>query len=370
MPAQTPAHPHHPHHPHGHDHPHPHGPGPAAAAASPLPSTPPRHDLRPVQHSHSFADGDMKRRERAMTQVTLITLAAMVLEVVAGWWSGSLALLADGWHMGTHALALGGAVLAYRLSARAAGREGFAFGGWKIEVLTAYTSGLALAGAAAWIVVDAVQRLRQPETIAYREAIAVAVFGLVVNAVCAWLLVRSGGGHDHGHGHGHGHGHHHGHGDHNFSAAYLHVLADAFTSVLAIVALLGGLVFGWAWLDAAVALLGAAVIAQWSLGVLRQSANALVDATADPAISQRIRDLLQADGDTVVSDLHVWQVGAQAWTAAITVVADHPRPAADYRAQLAAIDTLRHVTVEVHACGGCDAPQTATEAGPAAASPG
>ncbi len=358
----------------------------ASPTARPAPH--PRHDQRRLQHSHSFADGDMKQRERAMTQVTIITLAAMVLEVVAGWWSGSLALLADGWHMGTHALALGGAVLAYRLSARAAGREGFAFGGWKIEVLTAYTSGLALAGAALWIVVDAVQRLRQPETIAYREAIAVAVFGLAVNAVCAWLLARSGGGHAHGHGHtqghghgsdkdhghthspGHGHGHSHGHahghshghahghghGDHNFSAAYLHVLADAFTSVLAIVALLGGLFFGWVWLDAAVALLGATVIAQWSLGVLRQSANALVDATADPAISQRVRDLLQADGDTVVTDLHVWQVGAQAWTAAVTVVADQPLPAADYRARLADITTLRHVTVEVHACPGCERP--------------
>jgi cation diffusion facilitator family transporter len=328
------------------------------------------HDLSPFHHSHAFADGQMRRREKAMAWVTFITLAAMLAELVAGTWSGSLALLADGWHMGTHALALGGAVLAYRLSARAAGREGYAFGGWKIEVLTAYTSGLMLLTAALWIAWDAVARLREPQTIAYREAIAVAVAGLIVNAVCAWLLSRStkpvaaaaaGHAHDHhadhahvhGHAHGHDHGHSHGHHhDHNFSAAYLHVLADAFTSVLAIAALIGGLFFGWGWLDPAVALLGAVVIGQWSLSVLRNSAGALVDATADPAISQRIRDLVEADGDAKVADLHVWQVGANAWTAALSVVADRPLPAADYRTRLAAIEPLRHVTVEVHTCTG------------------
>lgn len=313
------------------------------------------HDLSPYRHSHAFADQSLRRREQALTWVTVITLAAMLVELAAGWWSGSLALLADGWHMGTHALALGGAVLAYKLSARAAGREGYAFGGWKIEVLTAYTSGLMLAGAALWIGIDAVLRLRQPLTIAYEEAIAVAVFGLVVNAVCAWLLARSGHEHhhhEHDHGHAHHDHHHHHHHDHNFSAAYLHVLADAFTSVLAIAALAGGLFFGLGWLDPVVALLGAVVIGNWSLGVLRHSAKALVDATADPSISQRIRDLVESDGDAKVADLHVWQVGANAWTAALSVVADRPLPAADYRGRLAAIEPLRHVTVEVHCCTG------------------
>jgi len=308
------------------------------------------HDLSPFRHSHAFADASVRRREQALTWVTAITLAAMAVELAVGWWSGSLALLADGWHMGTHALALGGAVLAYRLSARAAGRAGYAFGGWKIEVLTAYSSGLLLLGAAFWIGADALATLRQPRPIAYHEAIAVAVFGLLVNAGCAWLLSRGSQG-ERGHRHDHGHARHH-HHDHNFSAAYIHVLADAFTSVLAIAALAGGLWFGWSWLDPAVALLGAVVIGQWSLGVLRNSAKALVDATADPAISQRIRDLVEADGDAKVADLHVWQVGATAWSAAISVVADRPLPAADYRARLAAIEPLRHVTVEVHACTG------------------
>lgn len=336
-------------------------------AAAPPPHA---HDLKPFRHSHAFGDAGAARRRRALAQVTAITLVVMVVELAAGWWSGSLALLADGWHMGTHALALGGAVLAYQMSARAGDHAGYAFGGWKIEVLTAYTSGLALLVAAAWIAIDAVATLRTPQPIAYEEAMAVALLGLAVNLLSAWLMARSGGhGHHHGHGHGHEHGdaqhdaHHHGrhdhhdhhghHGhDHNFNAAYFHVLADAFTSVLAIAALAGGLWFGWAWLDPAVALIGAMVIGQWAIGVLRGSAKALVDATADPALRERITELVESDGDAKVADLHVWQVGAAAWSAAVAVVADRPLPAADYRARLAAIEPLRHVTVEVHRCTG------------------
>jgi cation diffusion facilitator family transporter len=308
----------------------------------------------------------------------------MAIELAAGWWTGSLALLADGWHMGTHALALGGAVLAYRLSARAAASARFSFGGWKIEVLAAYTSGLMLMVVAVWIAIDAVALLREPRPIAYAEAMAVAVFGLAVNAFSAWWLSRGqreghhddddhGHAHhhahphplhdDHGHGHhDHDHGHHshdhHGHGhahrghDHNFSAAYLHVLADALTSLLAIVALAGGLLWGWSWLDPAVALVGALVIGQWALSVLRTSASALIDASADPGVGRQIREHLEADGDAKVADLHVWQVGAGAWSAVVSIVADRPLPAADYRARLQALPALRHLTVEVHRCPG------------------
>jgi cation diffusion facilitator family transporter len=355
------------------------------------------HDLSSLQHSHAFGDAAAAGRERALTVVTAVTLAAMVLELAAGWWTGSLALLADGWHMGTHALALGGAALAYRLSARAAASERFAFGGWKIEVLAAYTSGLMLMVAAVWIAIDAVTLLREPRPIAYAEAMAVAVFGLLVNAFCAWRLshiepqpghgghargqaagdaqcVDHGHSHDHGHGHdhSHGHGHHvgaaqqhlqrsgphagHSHHDHNFSAAYLHVLADALTSVLAIVALAGGLFFGWSWLDPAVALVGAVVIGQWAFSVLRSSAGALIDATTDPQIAGQIRDLVEDDGDAKVADLHVWQVGAGAWSAVVSVVADEPLPPADYRARLQALTALRHVTIEVHRCPGARPP--------------
>ena len=333
------------------------------------------HDLSPFSHSHAFADDGQSQRERALAAVTLITLVTMALELGVGWWTASLALTADGWHMGTHALALGGAVLAYRLSQSAAshravagGPAGFAFGGWKIEVLTAYTSGLVLLGVALWLAWEGIDTLRHPRPVAYGEALVVAVVGLLVNLASVWLLSRGArsekahGHHynDNGHGHAHAHARHHGHAhhghDHNFSAAYIHVMADAFTSVLAIAALAGGVWFGLAWLDPAVALLGAVVIGQWSFSVLRSTARALVDATEDPALAQRVRDLIEVDGDAKVADLHVWQVGAKAWCAALSVVADAPLPAADYRQRLAALDLLRHVTVEVHRCVGGASP--------------
>jgi cation diffusion facilitator family transporter len=296
--------------------------------------------------------------------------------------------------MGTHALALGGAVLAYRLSLRAAGRAGYAFGGWKIEVLAAYTSALFLLAVAAWLVAESVLVLRAPRTVAYAEAALVAAIGLAVNLASAWLLARGTRAHvaagtpapgsdaRHVHPHGephaahahtahwhdpqahhhdhhdhHDHHHHPHHHDHNFGAAYLHVLADALTSVLALVALAGGAWFGWRWLDPAMAIVGALVIGQWAIGSLRGSARALVDATEDPQLARRIREQVESDGDAHVSDLHAWQVGTRAWCAVVSVVADRPLPALDYRARLDAIEELRHVTIEVHRCPGPPAPQ-------------
>jgi cation diffusion facilitator family transporter len=355
------------------------------------------HDLKPFVHGHDFRDRGAAARQRALVQVTVLTLATMVAELVAGWWTGSLALTADGWHMGTHALALGGAVLAYRLSARAAARVGYAFGGWKIEVLAAYTSALALLGVALWLGAESVQALRTPRVVAYGEAALVAAIGLAVNVASAWMLARgartpagqaharddraehahhadlshrdhahtghahTGHGHE-GHAHGRGHGGHpghphgahasHHHHDHNFGAAYLHVLADALTSVLALVALAGGAWWGLRWLDPAVALVGAIVVGQWSIGMLRASARALVDATEDPAIAESIRRAIESDGDAKVADLHAWQVGTQAWCATVSVVADRPRDALVYRERLRSVGALRHVTVEVHRCTG------------------
>jgi cation diffusion facilitator family transporter len=250
-------------------------------------------------------------------------------------------------------------VLAYGLSSRAADRAGFAFGGWKIEVLTAYTSALVLLGVAGWLAFEGIGALLAPRTVAYRDALVVAVIGLVVNLASAWLLSR---GNAHGHAH-HDHDHDHGRAphrhdhDHNFSAAYLHVLADAFTSVLAIAALAGGAWLGLGWLDPAVALLGAVVIGRWAFGLLRTTAGALVDATEDPVLTRHVRELIEADGDAKVADLHVWQVGTQAWCAVLSVVADRPLAALEYRSRLHAIASLRHVTVEVHRCNG----GTATE---------
>ena len=310
------------------------------------------HDLSAFRHSHAFGDGGARRRERALFVVTLVSAATMLLELLAGWWTGSLALTADAWHMATHVAALGGAALAMRWSARASARAGFAFGGWKIEVLAAYTSGLALLAVAAWLVFDATRALLEPRVVAYAPAAAVAAIGLGVNLLCAWVLARAGG-HTHASSPAddHAHGAHDGH-DHNFAAAYLHVLADALTSLLALAALAGGAWFGLAWLDPAAALLGAVVIGRWSLGVLRGSARALVDATADATLAARIRELIEADGDAKLSDLHVWQVGTSAWCAVVGIVADRPLPPLAYRERLAALPALRHVTVEVHRCPG------------------
>ncbi len=323
-----------------------------------------QHDLEPFTHEHHFASAGAEARGAALWQVSWITLAAMVMELAVGYWSGSLALTADGWHMGTHAVALGGAALAMALSRRAAHSERFAFGGWKIEMLAAYSSALLMVGVSLSLLWQALEALRAPRPVAYAEAMAVAALGLAVNLLCAWLLARPArgtGGDAHGHTHGHGHDPAHvgRHGDHNFHAAWLHVLADALTSVLALLALAGGLWFGWGWLDPAVALVGAAVIARWGWGVGAEAARALVDASRDTQQPMQLRERLESDGDAKVADLHVWQVGPKAFAAAVSVVADAPLEPAAYRQRLADLPWLHHVTLEVHRCeGGVDQPGT------------
>jgi cation diffusion facilitator family transporter len=325
---------------------------------SPLPSSSHQHDLAPFRHSHHFGDDAAPTRERALWWVTWITLGTMALELVAGYWSGSLALVADGWHMGTHALALGGAALAAHFSRRVRNSARFSFGGWKIEVLSAYTSGLLLLAVGVWIAIDAVAAFGVPRRVAYAEAIVVAVLGLVVNAVCALILSRAGGHAHHGHDNGHDHDHagHDHHQDHNYAAAYVHVLADAFTSLLAIAALAGGLWWGLGWLDPAVALIGAVVIGRWAVGVLRDSARALVDASAPPKLAAKIRALIEGDGDAKLADLHVWQVGPGAYAAALSIVADDPQPCARYEQRLRAVTALKHTTIAVHRCTAAASP--------------
>jgi cation diffusion facilitator family transporter len=333
--------------------------------SSPASPRPHQHDLAPFRHSHHFSDdANAATRTRALWWVTWITLATMGVELVAGYWSGSLALTADGWHMGTHALALGGAALAAVAAKRAHGSTKFTFGGWKIEVLSAYTSGLLLLAVGVWIGIDAIRALTATRSVAYGEAMVVAAIGLAVNLVCALILARAGGhGHAHGHSHeshddhhGHARDHGHHHNDHNFAAAYIHVVADAFTSVLAIVALAGGLWWGVAWLDPAVALIGAVVIGRWAIGVLRNSAKALVDASAPPSLAAQVRALIEGDGDAKLADLHVWQVGPDAYAAALSIVADHPQPPQHYSARLQAVHRLRHATIEVHRCTAAASP--------------
>ena len=295
--------------------------------------------------------------ERGTRAVLWITLATMVLEIGAGWWFNSMALLADGWHMGSHALAIGLASVAYAAARRLARDRRFAFGPWKIEVLAGFASAVALLGVAGLMVAGSVERLIEPQPIRYREAIAVAVLGLVVNLVCALILHRAGGHGHHGHGHhghdhhGHDHHHHHHHEDLNLKAAYLHVVTDAATSVLAIVALLGGWLLGWAWLDPAMGIAGAVLVALWARGLIGQTATVLLDREMDHPVVDAARHAVEAQGHRV-TDLHVWRVGRQAYAGALTVVPATPQTTADeVRAALRDLPELAHATIELRPPG-------------------
>lgn len=322
------------------------------------------HDLSPWEHDHDWG-ADRSASARKTHAVIAITLVTMVAEIVAGWWWQSMALLADGWHMGTHAAALGVTALAYALARRWAGDARFSLGPWKVEVLGAYSSALLLGMVALAIAVESLLRLANPREIAYQPALVVAAIGLVVNLVCAWLLHAPGAGHGHGHSHGHEHGHSHGrahdhahdhtpHGhaatDLNLKAAYLHVLADAATSVLAILALLAGLYAGLGWLDPAMGLVGAALIAWWSRGLLARTAAILLDREMDDPLAAQLRERLQNDGDARVVDLHLWRVGDAQFAAHATLVADMPQPADAYRRRVTDLPALVHLSIEINRC--------------------
>lgn len=325
-------------------------------------------------HQHRFHTSDPVA-ERGTRLVMWITLAAMVVEIAAGWIFNSYALLADGWHMSSHALAIGLSAAAYAAARRHAADGRFAFGTWKIEVLGGFASALFLLGVAALMVAGAVQRLLAPQPIGYREAIVVAVLGLAVNVACALVLMRSGAhGHDHGHEHGHAHhdhaqhahphqGHHHEHAgdqdraaargvaahqDLNLRAAYVHVVADALTSVLAIVALGGGWLFGWGWLDPAMGIVGAVLVARWAWRLLRDTGSVLLDREMHHPIVEEVRDTVKAAG-AELTDLHVWRVGQRAYACAMTVAtADPALDAFALRGRLARHEEIVHSTIEVH----------------------
>lgn len=283
--------------------------------------------------------------ERRTRLVVALTAVMMVVEIAAGWATGSMALLADGIHMATHVGALGLAALAYAFARRHAANPRFVFGTGKVGDLAGYTSALLLGLFAIGIAVESVERFFAPGAIAYGEALWVAVLGLVVNLVSAWLL---GAGHHHGPG-GHDHAGH-GHADHNLRSAYLHVLADALTSVLAIGALVAGLYLGWRWMDAAVGVIGALVIAQWSVALLRDTASVLVDASSNPALEARIRAEVE-DGDTMVEALRTWRVAPGKYAATLELSTARPASPADYRARLAHLRELVSITVSATARG-------------------
>lgn len=297
------------------------------------------HSIESHTHEHVFLGERHARNERRTWAVVALTAVMMVAEIVGGTLLGSLALAADGWHMATHVAALGIAALAYRFARTHARDPRFSFGTGKIGDLAAFASALVLAMIALFIAYESVTRLIDPVAIAYAQAIPIAVLGLGVNLASAWLLHD-----DHGHDHAH-----HGHHDSNFRAAYVHVLADALTSVLAIVALLGGLYGGLAWLDPLMGLVGTGVILAWSVSLMRGAGAVLLDAAPEGHVAADIRARLETDGDRV-SDLHLWQIGPGHHAAVVSIVSDHPQAPSVYKARLSGLHDLSHVTVEVEPC--------------------
>ena len=302
------------------------------------------------QHSHDFYQPS-ELAERSTWWVLWITLITMVMEITAGLWLGSMALLADGWHMSSHAVAIGVTALAYGLSRRLKNDHSFAFGTWKIEVLGGFASALMLLGVAALMLVTSLERLWNPIDIRFPEAIAVAVLGLLVNLLCAVILGRA---HHHsdGHSHDHHHNHSHQHEDLNLRSAYLHVLADALTSVLAIVALVGGWMAGWIWLDPVMGIVGAVLVTVWAKGLIQQTSRVLLDREMDHQVVDEIREViveLSTQSSVQINDLHVWRVSRNGYACAIALITnDHSLTPKSLKEALSVHEEVVHVTAEIN----------------------
>lgn len=314
------------------------------------PISPP--DLPQWTHDHIFDEGNYAA-ERGTRAVMWITATMMVIEVAAGWWFNSMALLADGWHMSSHAVAIGLSAFAYAAARRYEKDTRFAFGTWKIEVLGGFASAVFLLMVAAMMIFGSIERLFSPQPIHYPEAMAIAAIGLVVNITCAIIL---GTAHDHHHAgdthhhhHEHGHAHHH---DLNLKSAYLHVIADAATSVLAIVALAGGWVYGWSWLDPAMGIVGAALVAIWARNLLAETGKVLLDREMDHPIVDEIREVVESGKEatgTRVTDLHVWRVGKQSYSCALSLITRDPGLTPEHiKQQLAQHEEIVHATIEIN----------------------
>ena len=304
------------------------------------------------RHSHDFGHDRRLPGESRTVAVAVITALTMAVEIAAGLVFGSMALLADGLHMGSHAAALGIAVFAYVYARRHARDPRFNFGTGKVNALGGFTGALLLALFALLMAWESAARLLFPVSIAFDKAILVAVVGLLVNGVSVVILGRGGDGHSHDqpHDHAHDHDHHH-HHDHNLRSAYLHVLADALTSVFAILALLSGKYLGWNWMDPVMGVVGAALVAVWSRGLLLATARVLLDMRVSDELLERLRGHLEADAGTRVTDLHVWEVGPGRHAAVASVAAAVPRPAAHYHALIPPELGIVHATIEVLAAG-------------------
>lgn len=290
------------------------------------------------RHEHNFQTLHEQGQRRSW-QVLILTLLVMVVEIVAGTVYGSMALLADGWHMSTHAVAFIIVLVAYHCAHKHEADPAFSFGTGKFSVLGGFASAVALAVVALMMFIESFHRMLAPEVIRFNEALGVATLGLLVNVVSAFILKTP---HDHHHGH---HDHHH---DHNLKAAYLHVLADALTSVLAISALLAGKYFGWNRLDAAVGIVGAIVIARWAFGLLKETAPILLDKSADPDLARQITETI---GSEMIADLHVWRVGPKHYSVILSLVTETPETPTFYKQQLAGFKQLAHITIEINSVG-------------------
>lgn len=295
------------------------------------------------KHSHRFDSGN-PRAEKNTLRVVVLTSVMMVAEIIGGWWFNSMALLADGWHMSSHAVALGLSLLAYASARKFAHDPRFAFGTWKIEVLGGYTSAILLMGVAILMLYQSVARLIEPSPIQFDQAIVVATLGLIVNVVCAWLLRE---GHHHA---GPGHGHHAHHHDLNLRSAYLHVIADAATSGLAIVALVGGKYWGANWLDPTMGIIGALLVAVWAFGLLRDTGRVLLDAEMNAPVVAEIHDVIEDSPIAAeICDLHVWRIGKAKYACVLSLTTENNEVVPDYfRERLQIHEELAHITVEIN----------------------
>ncbi len=307
-------------------------------------------------HSHAFNE-ENPLAQKNTARAAVLTAVMMVVEIIGGYTLNSMALLADGWHMSSHALALGLSVLAYVFARHFANDTRFAFGTWKIEVLAGYTSALLLVLVAGSMLFQSIERLLSPGPIYYDQAIALAFAGLLVNVTCAWLL-RDGHGHSHDH---HDHvdqGHHH--QDLNLRSAYVHVVADAATSVLAIIALIGGKLWGASWLDPVMGIVGAALVAVWAYGLLRDSGRVLLDAEMNAPVVAEIREAIKSSPiKTAISDLHVWLVGKGKFACIVGLVTQADVSPDYYRHRLSIHEELVHITVEINKVGPKELPDHA-----------
>jgi cation diffusion facilitator family transporter len=301
------------------------------------------------QHQHIF-NVAKKAIERRTLIVVIITFVTMIAEILFGWIANSMALLADGWHMGTHAFALGVSLIAYVMARKYAKDETFTFGTWKIEILGAYTSAIVLGIVGVIMIFSSIGRIISPLNIHYNQALFVAVLGLLVNIACAVILNSGNHSHEH-HQEEDEHSHHeHNHEDLNLKSAYLHVVADALTSMLAIAALLGAKYFKFVWLDPFIGIVGAGLIIRWSFILLKDTGGILLEREIDNPIVDEIKNEIESDGDSKISDLHIWKVAQNKYACMVSLVTARNYSIGEYKARLNKVHELAHVTIEINAC--------------------